>query len=531
MGRKIATSEETKNKWNLQQRKEKTYEMDKGGIEMAMKERVAEESYRLPRDYVQKHRVVPLGMEDGRLVIAIPQGVPLEVRQDLEVFYNCKLVFRVSDAAELDKMVQEFLDSGGETVEGVLENINSDEYSGSDLYFNQNIENLEDLAQEAPIIRLVNLIINEALKERASDIHLEPFEDTVKLRYRIDGILYEKTPPPKNLFPAIITRIKIMSSLNIAERRLPQDGRIRIKIAGREVDIRVSTIPTIHGESLVMRLLDQNAVLLRLEDLGFETDILENLCANLNYQNGIVLVTGPTGSGKTTTLYSCLNRMNTADRKILTVEDPVEYQMAGINQMQVNEKIGFTFASGLRSILRQDPDVIMVGEMRDIETAQMGIQAALTGHLVFSTIHTNDSASTVARLLDMGVEDYLVASTIRCILAQRLARRICPNCKEEYRPNATELKLAKIPEDADVRFYRGKGCPECNQSGYRGRAGLYELMNITPELEEMITQRRNANEIKKVAIAQGMQTLRENGFRKVLSGLTTIDEVIRVTQV
>ena len=498
---------------------------------MAMIDRVAEESYRLPRDYVQKHRVVPLGVEEGRLVIAVPQGVPLEVRRDLEVFFNCKLVFRVAEDAELTKLIQEFIDSGGETVEGVLENINSDEYSGSDLYFNQNIENLEDLAQEAPIIRLVNLIINEALKERASDIHLEPFENTVKLRYRIDGILYEKTPPPKNLFPAIITRIKIMSNLNIAERRLPQDGRIRIKIANREVDIRVSTIPTIHGESLVMRLLDQSSVLLQLEELGFEGDILENLTANLNYLNGIILVTGPTGSGKTTTLYSCLNLMNTTDRKILTVEDPVEYQLSGINQMQVNDKVGFTFASGLRSILRQDPDIIMVGEMRDVETAQMGIQAALTGHLVFSTIHTNDSASTIARLLDMGVEDYLVASTIRCILAQRLARRICPNCKEEYVPTATELKIARMSPEAGAIFYRGKGCPECNGSGYRGRVGLYELMNITPEIEEMITQRRNASEIKKMAISQGMHTLRDDGFRKALRGLTTIEEVVRVTQV
>ncbi|WP_127015892.1 type II secretion system ATPase GspE [Anoxybacter fermentans] len=498
---------------------------------MVFQKNITEVGYRLPRDYVQKHRVVPLGLEEGKPVIAIPEGLSLEIRQELEIFFNQKLIFRTYESDELDKFVQEFLDSEGETIEGMLESINSDDYAGSDLYFSQNIENLEDLAQEAPIIRLVNLIISEALKERASDIHLEPFEDHVKLRYRIDGILYEKTPPPKNLFPAIITRIKIMANLDIAERRLPQDGRIRIRIAGREVDIRVSTVPTIYGESLVMRLLDQSSVLLNLEELGFEPDTLEQVYKNLNFINGIILVTGPTGSGKTTTLYSCLNRMNVPEKKILTVEDPVEYHLAGINQMQVNEKIGFTFATGLRSILRQDPDIIMVGEMRDLETARMGIQAALTGHLVFSTIHTNDSASTITRLIDMGVEDYLVASTLRCILAQRLVRRICSNCKEEYKPHLAEIKAIGLSDDLNITFYRGRGCEECNYSGYRGRIGIYELMNITPEIEEMITQRRNANEIKKVACGQGMVTLREDGLRKVKRGITTIEEVLRVTQV
>lgn len=500
-------------------------------VEKKYVQQITEESYTLPRDYVQRHRVVPIGVEDGHLTIAVSKDLPLEIRQDLEVFYNQKPTFLPYEDDELNQMIQEFIDSGGETVEGMLQNIDSDEYSGNDLYLNQNIENLEDLAQEAPIIRLVNLVINEALRERASDIHLEPFENQVKLRYRIDGILYEKTPPPKNLFPAIVTRIKIMANLNIAERRLPQDGRIRIKISGREVDIRVSTIPTIYGESLVMRLLDQSAVLLSLDDLGFEGDTLETLIQNLQYLNGIILVTGPTGSGKTTTLYSCLNRMNIPEKKILTIEDPVEYQLSGINQMQVNDKIGFSFATGLRSILRQDPDIIMVGEIRDIETAQMATQASLTGHLVFSTIHTNDSASTIARLIDMGVEDYLVASTVRCILAQRLVRQICPNCKKEYIPQAFELKAAGLALEPGFKFYTGHGCEECNNSGYLGRLGIYELMIITPEIEQMITQRKNASEIKKMASAQGMFTLRQDGFRKVQRGLTTIEEVLRVTQV
>lgn len=508
--------------------------MDKGGIHMAVEkqfiEHMTEENYRLPRDYVQKNRVVPLGLEEGQLVIAAPEGLSLDIRRDLEVFFNMRLAFRTFASEELEKLVQDFLESGGETVEGVLQGINSEEYSASDLYLTHSIENLEDLAQEAPIIRLVNLVINEALRERASDIHLEPFENSVKLRYRIDGILYEKTPPPKNLFAAIITRIKIMANLNIAERRLPQDGRIRIKLAGREVDIRVSSIPTIYGESLVMRLLDQSSVLLELAELGFEEDTLANIRENLMFNHGIILVTGPTGSGKTTTLYSCLNLMNVPEKKILTVEDPVEYQMQGINQMQVNEKIGFTFATGLRSILRQDPDIIMVGEMRDLETAQMGIQAALTGHLVFSTLHTNDSSSSIARLVDMGVEDYLAASTLRCILAQRLVRRICPHCKEEYTPPPAELKAARLT-DSTATYYHGAGCEQCNDSGYRGRLGVYELLNISPEIEEMITQKRNASEIKRMAVSLGMRTLREDGFRKVLRGLTTIEEVLRVTQV
>ncbi len=492
---------------------------------------LTDESYRLPRDYVQKHRVIPLGIDEGRLAIAIPDGLSLEIRRDLEIFFNQPLTFRIHQVSELDNLIQEYLESGGETIEGMLKNIDSDEYSTGDIYFSQSVENLEDMALEAPIIRLVNLVISEALKQRASDIHLEPFEDQVKLRYRVDGILYEQTPPSKTLFPAIITRIKIMANLNIAERRLPQDGRIRIKIANREVDIRVSTIPTIYGESLVMRLLDQSSSLLDFGELGFEPDTLELFRKNLQFINGIILVTGPTGSGKSTTLYSSLNLMNGPDKKILTVEDPVEYHITGINQMQVNDKIGFTFATGLRSILRQDPDIIMVGEMRDLETAQMGIQAALTGHLVFSTLHTNDSASTIARLLDMGVDDYLVASTVRCILAQRLVRRICPNCKEEYHPGPSELNALDLPIDSQVSFYHGRGCEECNYSGYRGRIGIFELMNITPEIEEMITSRRNSSEIKKLACTHGMVTLREYGFKKVLNGVTTLDEVIRVTQV
>lgn len=505
--------------------------MDKGGITMLReREKVAAESYRLPLDYVQKYKVVPF-LENGEWIIAIPEELSIEIRQDLEIFFNQKLNFRSYPITELEKLLESFLDSDAETVERMLENIDSDEYSGRDIYFSQSIENLEDMALEAPIIKLVNLIISEALKKRASDIHLEPFEDIVKLRYRVDGILYEQSPPSKNLFPAIITRIKIMANLNIAERRLPQDGRIRIKLTGREVDIRVSTIPTIYGESLVMRLLDQSSFYLSLEELGFEAEILDLFTKNLDYINGIILVTGPTGSGKTTTLYSCLNRINLPDKKILTIEDPVEYHMLGINQMQVNEKIGFSFATGLRSILRQDPDIIMVGEMRDLETAKMGIQASLTGHLVFSTLHTNDSASTIARLLDMGVEDYLAASTLRCILAQRLVRRICLHCKEEYIPQPSELKSLGLLNLQNQLYFRGAGCEECNYSGYRGRIGIFELLTITPDIEMMITRRKNSSEIKQAVCAQGMRTLRNSGVQKVVNGITTIDEVLRVTQV
>jgi len=396
----------------------------------------------------------------------------------------------------------------------------------------EGIEDLLDASDEAPIIRFVNNILFKAVKERASDVHVEPFERDLAVRYRIDGILYEMARPPKAAQASITSRVKIMAGLNIAEKRLPQDGRIRIKIAGKDIDIRVSTVPIAHGESIVMRLLDRSAVLLDLESLGFSPEQLTMTDKLIHRSHGIVLVTGPTGSGKTTTLYAALSRINTPDIKIITVEDPVEYQLPGIGQIQVNSKIGLTFASGLRSIVRQDPDVILVGEIRDLETAEIAIQSSLTGHLVFSTVHTNDAPSTITRLIDMGVEPFLTASSVIAIQAQRLIRRVCAHCREEYIPDAAELREIGLDPDrhGGRPFYRRRGCAQCIDTGYSGRTSIVELMPVNDELRLMILKNTAATEIKKVARKHGMLTLREDGARKVFEGITTTEEVLRVTQ-
>ena len=389
-----------------------------------------------------------------------------------------------------------------------------------------------DEDDEAPIIRLVNSILSQAIKERASDIHIEPFERDILVRFRKDGVLKEIVRAPKQYQASIASRIKIMGNLNIAEKRLPQDGRIRIKIAGRDVDLRLSTVPTSYGERIVLRILDKQAVLLDLVQLGFLPRNLETIESLIQRPHGIVLVTGPTGSGKTTTLYAGLQRINTPDRNILTIEDPVEYQIQGIGQMQVNKKIDFTFARGLRAILRQDPDVVLIGEIRDLETAENAIQAALTGHLVFATLHTNDAPSAFTRLTDMGVEPFLSASSVIAVMAQRLVRRLCDACKEPYEP--LEAELAELGLDGYERkpgevIYRAVGCPECVQSGYRGRQGIHELLEVEDSVRSLVMQNSPSSSIKKAAVGEGMQTLREDGAQKVLLGQTTIDEVMRVT--
>jgi general secretion pathway protein E len=402
---------------------------------------------------------------------------------------------------------------------------------------------LLEAADEAPIIKLVNSLLFEAVKKRASDIHIEPFERDLMIRYRIDGVLYNVLTPPKRLQASIISRIKIMAGLNIAEKRLPQDGRIGIKIAGRDVDIRVSAIPTAHGERLVLRLLDKGNLLLKLSEIGLQPDRLGTLDQLIRLSHGIVLVTGPTGSGKTTTLYAALNTINAPDKNIITIEDPIEYQLRGVGQMQINPKITLTFAAGLRSILRQDPDVIMVGEIRDGETAEIAIHASLTGHLVFSTLHTNDAAGAVTRLLDMGIEPFLVASSVVAIVAQRLVRVLCPACRQAYRPTPAELAKLGIgsfrplpaepgpgPDPAtSVMFFKAGGCPECLDTGYRGRIGIYEILVMDDEVRALILAKADANAIKARAVERGMTTLREDGARKVLDGVTTTEEVLRVT--
>jgi general secretion pathway protein E len=402
-----------------------------------------------------------------------------------------------------------------------------------ELAFDADVQQLKDLASEAPVIRLVSLLITNALDMRASDIHIEPFENRLIVRYRIDGVLHEVESPPRRLSAAVISRIKIMANLDIAERRLPQDGRIRLRVQGKEIDLRVSTVPTMHGESVVMRILDKGGVALDFAKLGFEDDALKAFLDVLMQPHGVLLVTGPTGSGKTTTLYTALDRLNQPDVKILTVEDPVEYQMAGINQIQVKPQIDLTFANALRSIVRQDPDVIMIGEIRDLETAQIAVQSALTGHLVLSTVHTNDAPSTVNRLLDMGVEDYLLTSTVIGILAQRLVRKLCEQCKEPYAalPELVEqMRLTKYSRGPDITLWHAKGCGHCANTGYIGRVCITEMMPMGDGLRSLVMKHATAGDLRAEAIREGMITMYEDGLRKAVKGVTTFEEVLRATR-
>jgi len=419
------------------------------------------------------------------------------------------------------------------SAEEVMDTITGEDLSSVATVF-EAPKDLLELTEEAPIIRLINALLLQAVKERASDIHIEPYERELDVRLRIDGMLHRVLSPPKIIQDALISRIKIMSNLDIAEKRLPQDGRIRLLLGGRDIDIRVSVIPTSHGERAVLRLLDRKQGLLGLWEVGFSKEDEKKLEEHLKRPDGIILVTGPTGSGKTTTLYAALNRIHTEEKNIITVEDPIEYQLKGIGQMQVNPRIGLTFASGLRSIVRQDPDVIMVGEIRDLETAEIAMQASLTGHLVFSTLHTNDAPSALVRLIDMGIEPFLVASSLTSVLAQRLVRTICPHCKKSYQPSDVEKSyvqnsLRNIQETPFV-LYRGQGCEKCNGRGYLGRTGIFELLVIDNEIRPLITDKIDLQGIKNVAVSQGMKTLRQDGIEKVINGVTTLEEVLRVTQ-
>jgi type II secretion system protein E len=394
----------------------------------------------------------------------------------------------------------------------------------------EDVSALRDMAFEAPVVRLVNLLIEGALTAGASDIHIEPFEDSLRVRYRIDGLLHDQESPPRRLQAALASRIKLMAEMNIAERRLPQDGRIRVTLTGRRVDIRVSTVPTIHGESIVMRLLDRAAVFLPFDRLGFSPAAARSFERLIRRPHGVLLVTGPTGSGKTTTLYAALDKINAPDKKIITIEDPVEYQLKGANQIPVRPKIGLTFATGLRHIVRQDPNVIMVGEIRDLETAEIAVQAALTGHLVFSTLHTNDAPGAVTRLQDMGIEPYLVSSVLDGVLAQRLVRRICAQCRAPHAPDPADLLALGVSDPRGVPLYRGAGCDGCRGTGYRGRTGIYELLILSDELRGLILRRAPAGDLRRRALEQGMVGLREDGWAKAREGVTTIEEILRVTQ-
>jgi general secretion pathway protein E len=479
--------------------------------------------------FIRENRIIPLELREDVLSVLMADPDNRAAIDALKVAVTPRIEVYAGDEAMIGEYINRFYGKDAQDFNQIIETIGESglEYVRED---EEDAERLKDIAAEAPIIRLVNLFITRAVESRASDIHLEPYEREMKVRYRIDGILYDIETAPKRFQAAIISRIKIMAKLNIAERRLPQDGRIRLRVNEREIDLRVSTIPVMHGESVVMRILDKEQIVIDLAQLGFLDDTLSTFNQLIGRPHGIILVTGPTGSGKTTTLYGALDRINSPEKKIITVEDPVEYQIKGINQIQVKPQIGLNFNNTLRHIVRQDPDVIMIGEIRDIEAADIAIQAALTGHLVFSTLHTNDAPSAMTRLLDIGVEHYLLSSTVRGILAQRLVRMICPHCREADVQAMSTEDLQSLGIDGHAVLYRGKGCEQCSQTGYFGRTGIFELLLVSDEIRKIIAKKGDAPQIREAATAQGMRTLLEDGIRKVVLGRTSLAEVLRVTQ-
>jgi len=484
----------------------------------------------IPIQFLRKHKMTPV-VTAGSAVIAINDPIlfqPVDDLRRLPLLKDAGVV--LSPYGNILSVINYAYDMSRDSAEQVIEDMHGEDTSQILSEIQETGDLLEDTS-DAPVVKLVNLMLSQAVKARASDIHIEHSQHTLKIRYRVDGILYDMLSPPKHIQSALISRIKIMAKMNIAEKRLPQDGRIEIKIADKNIDIRVSTIPVAFGERVVLRLLDKTNVLLNVSDLGMPADRLSEFNRLIRSPHGIILVTGPTGSGKTTTLYAALSTINTTDINIITIEDPIEYQIDGIGQIQVNPKIDLTFAKGLRSIVRQDPDVILVGEIRDLETAEIATQSALTGHLVFSTLHTNDSASATTRLIDMGIEPFLVTSSVSAILAQRLVRVICKDCKEAFTPDRESLQsIGLTPEMAKGKtIYRGRGCPSCLDTGFRGRTGIFEFMILDEPVRNLILKTSDANAIKQKAIEQGMLTLRQDGAQKVLDGITTIEEVFRVT--
>lgn len=479
--------------------------------------------------FMKESKFIPARLEDNELTIIMSNPLDYYVLDAIRLATDYKIHVLAGKENEILEAVERYYGLGTTSMERIIEDMESlPEYRMEE---EESIDHLRDMASEGPVIRLVNLIISRAIETRVSDIHFEPFENQFRVRYRIDGVLHDVESPPKRLQAAIVSRVKIMAKLNIAERRLPQDGRIMLRVKGKEIDFRVSSIPTIHGESLVLRILDKGSIVLDIEKLGFPEDILVEFEEMIRRPHGIILVTGPTGSGKTTTLYCALEKINSTDKKIITVEDPVEYQLKGVNQIQVKPSIGLNFANALRSIVRQDPDVILIGEIRDSETAEIAIHSALTGHLVFSTLHTNDAPSAITRLIDMGMEDYLLSSTIIGVVAQRLVRMACPDCRAPYAPNSAILKEMKAGGDlSSLDFFDVKGCPNCSYTGYWGRTGIFEFFKITDDIQRLILEKKGSHILKEAARKRGMRTLREDGWSKVRGGVTTAPEVLRVTQ-
>lgn len=469
----------------------------------------------------RKHILIPINIDRGKIVVSMADPLNIFAIDDIKMVTGMDVKPVISTRLNILNAIDKYY--GKETAENAVKEFTEQKH----------IEDIEDINEElisdinnSPVVRLVNSIISQAVKAKASDIHIEPYENTLRIRFRIDGDLHEIMSPTKSAHSAIITRIKIMSNMDIAERRIPQDGRIEMKIDGVEIDLRISIIPTVFGEKVVIRLLDRSSFLMSKEKLGFTKQNLEKFDNIINSPNGIILVTGPTGSGKTTTLYTSLRELNTIDKNIVTIEDPVEYRLDGINQTQVNTKTGMTFASGLRSILRQDPDIIMIGEIRDDETAQIAVRAAITGHLVISTMHTNDAPSTIARLRDMGVEPYLISSSIIGIIAQRLIKRICDGCKISYEPSEVEKKLLNV--DNDFKLHKGKGCSRCNETGYKGRIAIHEVMSITNDIKNLIDEKDSSTAIKDKAKENGLKTIEDNCKELVIKGITTIEELNKV---
>jgi general secretion pathway protein E/type IV pilus assembly protein PilB len=485
----------------------------------------------VPRTVAKRYRAVPVAAHNGSIAVALADPSDLDVIDTLQRLLNADIEVRVATDEDIDHALNKYYGAADDSVTQLIQDITEGEVEVGLPAKAAEADDGRTVDADAPIIKLVNTLIVEAFKARASDIHLEPLSKSFRVRYRIDGVMHEMKSPPKRLQAAILSRLKIQSNMSIAERRIPQDGRIQTQVGGKLIDLRVSCVPTIHGESIVMRILDKEGLRLGLPELGFFTDDQQTFERLIGLPDGILLVTGPTGSGKTTTLYSCLNFINRPDRKIITVEDPVEYLLAGINQVQVSETIGLTFAMALRSMLRQAPNVIMLGEIRDVETATIAINASLTGHLVFSTLHTNDAPSAVTRLIDIGVKPFLVASSVRALMAQRLVRKVCKKCIAPYQPSDSELQALNLDagKTASATFMRGKGCNDCNKTTYRGRFGIFEVFVIDDEARKLIYERVPSSVLRSRAREMGMRTLREDGARKVMAGLTTADEVIRAT--